>query len=69
MTDNNEEEEKELSNPKPKKLKGTSGFHLGNSYAEKAIKIYNFTNDSSTCIRCSKCKNSFSIKEYGDHRC
>jgi hypothetical protein len=69
MSDNNDEEEKESSNPKPRKLKSTGGFHLGNSYAEKAIKVYSFPNDSSTCIRCPKCNNNFSVKEYGNHRC
>ena len=68
MTDGNKDEdekidddddEKESSSSKPEKLKDTSHLHLGNSYAEKAIKGDNFPNDSSTCIHCPKCKNTF----------
>jgi len=66
---NDDDDKKESSNSKPKKLKDTSHLHLGNSYAEKTLRVYNYTDESTTCIRCPKCNNYISSKEYGSHRC
>ena len=56
---NKDEEQKELSESKPKKLRGTSHVHLGNHYNDISDTENNFVNKSNTCIHCPKCNTTF----------
>jgi hypothetical protein len=69
MTDK-DEEEKEPSNPKPRKLKGTGGLHLGNNYADKLPPLSPPPPPPSVCIHCFKCNCNFtSNSEFRSHKC
>ncbi len=67
--DNIRNEQNDTFDSKPKKLRSTKGLHLGNHYSDK-LNIGD--NESTTCIRCSKCKNTFGSKTEFDlhiHKC